>query len=95
MAHASALEFDGSFADWKRAARTALADGLEPAQIRWVDLTHGDAQEHLALAEEPPHVAPTSPPVVVARTAPRVPRAFLELGTDAACHRDPARWPLL
>ncbi len=89
MLPASALAFDGSFADWKRAARAALAAGIEPARAAWVDRSRD--QTELVLAEDPP--APENPGA--ASPAVRVPRAFLDLADDVACHRDEARWAAL
>jgi DNA polymerase len=86
------IVFDGSFADWKRAARGALAAGVAPDFAEWVNLASGQAV--LALAE--PCVAEAAGKKAgEARKPIRVPRAFLELAADVACHRDEARWGLL
>lgn len=89
------LTFDGTFADWKRVARTALAAGLAPGDLRWIDSSATQTEltldaPALALETEP---APSAARAVASTV--RVPRAFLELAADVACHREPARWPLL
>jgi DNA polymerase len=92
----SDLSFDGSFADWKRAARAALAAGVAPEHVRWIDRSATQTEFSLDLAPPP---EPATDGLAPARPAPdaeiRVPRAFLDLAADVACHRDPARWALL
>lgn len=83
------LHFAGSFADWKRAARTALAAGLPPDQADWCDASTAQAAFAFDCAPSPPATAADPAPQI------RVPRTFLDLAADVACHRDPARWPLL
>ncbi len=93
MPASAPLHFDGSFADWKRVARAALASGVAPQQAHWRDA--GAAQIELALdAPAPERIVPLADPDLAA-PSPRVPRAFLDLAEDVARHRDPARWPLL
>lgn len=70
------------FASWREAARSLLAAGIAPDDITW----EGEAA---ALFAEP---LPEPP---AAGTAARVPRELLELLEAAACHRDPARWPVM
>ncbi len=84
-----AFSFDGTFADWKRAARRALAESCPPQAARWTNARAG--QVELELAESPaPYGWESEPPARV-----RVPRAFLTLAQEAACHSDPTRWDLL
>lgn len=85
------IVFDGGFADWKRAAREALAADIAPDRARWRDRTR--VQAELSLAEPG---APAGGPIMGAQTREvRVPRVFLELAEDVACHRDEGRWALL
>lgn len=82
------LAFDGTFAGWKSVARHALAQNLSPAEVRWID--RRSQQSELTLA------SPDRPPAAENENATfRVPRAFLSLARDVACHRDESRWPLL
>jgi DNA polymerase len=85
------ISFDGTFDGWRRAARHALARQRPPAEIRWISLR--DAQGELGLGTESAIVplAEDSPPLV----RPAVPRAFLLLAADVACHSEPTRWALL
>lgn len=88
------IAFDGTFPDWRRAARLALAESRAPHTVSWRDTT--DNQTALAFAVEEPEL--TSAPARTS-TAPaalaRVPREFLELAQDVACYRDAAKWDLL
>lgn len=85
------LTFDGTFADWKRAAREALANALPPADVHWSDPEDAQADLGFAFAEAPaPYALRATPAERI-----RVPREFLTLATEAACHRDPTRWDLL
>lgn len=83
------LRFDGTFTDWRRVARRALADGVTPADAVW--LTPDSAQNELALAP----ATTTSDAAASVSPPPRVPAEFLALAATAACHRDASRWALL
>jgi DNA polymerase len=89
------IVFDGTLAGWRRAARSALARGCEPAHTLW---THSAAPQaelglgEFALEASPPASATLRPPTA---PAARVPKAFLDLAEDVACFRDDARWALL
>jgi DNA polymerase len=83
------IRFDGSFAGWKRAARQALSDGLDPAQTRWIDARSVQIELTLA-ADEFALEAATE-----VSSAFRVPREFMQLATAVSCHRDESRWELL
>lgn len=74
-----------SFATWRDAARRLLAEGVPPADILWEK--PGGLFSGLAEAPANYHVSRSS--------TPAVPRSFLDLARNAACHRDPARWALL
>jgi uracil-DNA glycosylase len=72
------------FAGWRRAARALLAADVAPEVVQWqvageASLFGSDA------AESRPD----------ARAAYRVPRDFLALAADVACHADPQRFALL
>ena len=71
-----------TFARWRAAARGALAAGLAPEMLAWRD----DGSASLLFGAD-----------VEAGDAigQRVPRNFLALSADVACHRDALRWPLL
>ena len=78
--------FATSFADWRRAARSLLAQGVAPHEVDWAargeaDL-FGDAAES-ALPEQAPSVAL------------RVSSGLMTLLEAAACFRAPDRWALL
>ncbi len=64
---------------WRNASRALLGEGVAPEEILWAD---GEA---LFGGEVPAAVGP----------AFEVPKKFLELAGEAACHRDPAKWALL
>ncbi len=85
------LMFDGTFADWKRVAREALASAFPPTDVHWSDRNDAQTDLGFALAEAPAQYALSAEPA----QRIRVPREFLKLANEAACHRDPARWALL
>ena len=80
--------FDGTFTDWRRAARAALASAWMPGDVRW--RASNDAQDSLFCVATP---SPWSG--VVLEAAAAVPRAFVALAADAACHLDATRWDTL
>ncbi|CAN5913408.1 hypothetical protein BH11GEM2_BH11GEM2_21390 [soil metagenome] len=82
-----ALTFDGTWAGWREVARAALQSGAEPASVAF---RAGDEAQH-SLLDSLPADRPTS----ATRTAGIVPKAFLTLGADVACHREPTRWDTL
>ena len=81
------LSFDGSFEAWKRTARDALLAGWPPEETHWVD--RNSRQDELGFSEPDPPRPEDGPGRL------RVPRAFMELAREAACHRDPERWARL
>ena len=84
----SAIEFDGTLPGWKRAARAALVGGREPGTLQWTVEQAAQKEfliEDLELVRSAPH----------AEKRVRVPRAFVELADEVACHRDDQRWSLL
>lgn len=91
------LEFPPTFEAWRDAARGALARGVEPDAVNWVERGRGVGAERpggerelFSAAAETFALAPTA-----ARAAPTVPKAFLDLASSVAAHRDPLRWRLL
>ncbi len=74
-----------SFTTWRDAARRLLAGGVPPDQVLW----EKEAGLFTGLAEEPARYDLSGSPT------PSVPRAFVGLAENVACHRDPARWALL
>lgn len=80
------LVFDGTFDGWKCVARKALADGVAPAVVRWLD--ERARQGVLAVGGEVEGI-------VAAAGQFRVPRDFLDLAREVSCHRDEDRWALL
>ena len=78
-----------TWAAFRREARALLALEIQPRLVEWRECGADDAQPDLLGAD-----------TRVARAAvdvphPDVPRRFLEMAEAAACHRDPAPWPLL
>jgi DNA polymerase len=67
-------------ADWRESARSLLAQEIRPDEV----VFHDAGQDSLF-----------SPPPALQRTPTKVPKEFLELAADVACHRHPQRWPLL
>jgi DNA polymerase len=89
------VDFDGTLAGWRAAARALLAAGVAPDHAAW--RSAADAQGALALGA--PAAAP-APPAGGGRPAAgvgaaRVPRRFLALAALVACHRDAERWGAL
>jgi DNA polymerase len=86
------VNFDGTLAGWRAAARALLAAGVAPDDAVWESAA--DAQAEFALGAAPP-----SGGAARAGAAPapyvRVPRRFLAVAGLVACHRDPGRWPAL
>lgn len=81
------LRFGAGWEGWRRAAREALASGFHPEEIRW--RPEDDEQEALFTD------ASITPDARAARTTTRIPKAFIDIAPDVACHSDPARWDLL
>ncbi len=81
------LTFDGTWRGWREVARIGLQSGIEPSQL--VFRSQHDAQCSLLDA------LPVEPTPQRTGTAPNVPKAFLSLAADVACHRDLTRWSTL
>jgi probable DNA metabolism protein len=82
-----ALTFDGTWNGWREAARASLQSGAEPASV--VFRNGNDMQQSLLDA------VATTPQAATTRATGTVPKAFLTLGADVACHREPTRWDTL
>ena len=80
------ITFRATFADWQRAARSALHREIAPDAIVWNELSA--AEPDLPMFEE---VEPAAAPA----TRRRVTKAFLDLAQLLALHRDERRWALL
>jgi probable DNA metabolism protein len=79
--------FASTFADWRRAARSLLAEGVAPHEVDWA--AHGEADlfgEDMAACATPDR-GPSA--------ALRVSSALMSLLEAAACFRAPDRWALL
>lgn len=81
------LVFDGTFEGWKRTARLALSQQVEPAFAQWTDAQSAQSSLPLANTDERDEAR--------AVTRFRVPREFPPLAAEASCHRDETRWALL
>ena len=76
------VAFDSTFGEWRTAARDLIRSAVSPSSIVWISAVQN------SLFEE----KPVGPPIV---GGPRIPSAFIELATAAACFDDPSRWDLL
>lgn len=74
-----------TFEDWREASRHLIASNTEPSDIRW---TTGDAQPSLFESDEPKPTGSESATF-------SVPKEFLQIARNVACHRDDERWALL
>ena len=83
----SELTFDGTWNGWRAAARGALQSSIPPATAAF--RSSADTQESLLDA------LPAGTPVSTSHAVGTVPKAFLTLGADVACHRDSTRWDTL
>lgn len=84
-----AVRFDAGFAGWQKAARLALARGLQPDAVIWQ--TRSSPQPDLDLfSAEPAALALVSD--APAPSPFRVPREFVALAKQVACHRGDERW---
>ena len=79
------VRFDGTYAGWRAAARSALALHLDPDSVCFIPADgEGSLWPSAATVELPLDVV-----------SARVSRQFLTLASLVACHRDAARWGLL
>jgi probable DNA metabolism protein len=85
------LVFDGSLAGWRRMARAALIRGDTPESVWWTPAS--SSQRELGFPTE--LVLEETPPTRDAGPRIHVPRGFLTLADQVACHRDDTRWGLL
>lgn len=84
------IVIESSYEGWRRAARSALADSVAPAEVtfRSADTEHREP----SLFQ---HTQGIATPVGDTEGRFTVPRAFVTLAEQAACHRDERRWDLL
>lgn len=75
-----------SFDDWRLAARRLIAENVPPADIQW---TNGIGQPSLFEADDEP------PPTDHQKFTLSVPKAFVDIAKNVACHHDTLRWSLL
>ncbi|SMG61403.1 DUF4130 domain-containing protein [Paraburkholderia susongensis] len=94
------IPIEPTFAAWRRAAREALREGLEPRSVEWIETTLEpgvEAEQAAAPRAEPApnetaHSAGLPHP---ARPAFAIPRELLARLKTAACFRADDRWALL
>ena len=89
-----------TFEAWQIAARSLLREGVRPDEIVWHDTVGSQPPLPIAASTSTSPASPSMPGDDAAArdvTSPvaRVPRRFLELARDVACHADAARWRLL
>ncbi len=82
------VEIEPSFASWREAARSLLAEGVPPEDVHFRDGTEPETLT-LGFGDAADRPAPVPKGSIVA------PREFMEVATIAARHADPARWDLL
>lgn len=83
------LAFDGTFDDWRRVARGALANGHRPSTVSWCaanDVQYGFFESG---------IHGKTVPADAEHASFRLPRQTLTILESAACYRDPQRWDLL
>ena len=89
----------GSFADWRNAARSLLAQQVAPDRLHWTEAaSEGDLFTAQMLTEpsQPTSVAiPHDSASAINAAAISVPRAMMSLLETAACHQSPQRWGIL
>jgi DNA polymerase len=83
------IRFAPDFAGWQKAARQALMAGWCWDSVAWEEAD--GSQPSLALGDEEAADDPEPRP----EQRPKVPRAFVEMAAQVACHRSPERWGLL
>src|SRR5687768_17877815 len=92
------IRIKNDFESWREAAREVLAANVSPQDVVFVE----GGLEHALLPGLFSGPACGARPVDDRRTEPRraseaakrVPREFVTLAKNVACHRDPARWSL-
>ena len=82
------VDIEPSFAAWREAARSLLAAGVAPEDVRFRDGTQPEVLE-LGFAEMAPQLRPVPRGSIVA------PREFVTSAQVVARHADPERWDLL
>ena len=82
------VDIESSFGAWRDAARSLLAEGVAPEDVRFRDGTQAETLE-LGFIQAQPPLKPVAKGAIVA------PREFIEAAKAAARHADPERWDLL
>ena len=88
MREVSAAHFD----DWRTIARRLLAESVPPEGVRWLDSAGGERSLWDGVADRGDRRADD---LAAEGTTATVPREFLGLATEAACHRAADRWERL
>lgn len=83
---------DGTYEHWRGHARAALAEGVTPGDVRWVDPTREALDDGGLFGAH--DVTPTPVPTADVE-GPSLPRALLGVLATVACHSDPSTWSLL
>lgn len=81
-----AAGFDGTFAGWRRLARSLVLEGAAPDAIEWVS----PEMQNSLLRERTAAVTALDPDASLS-----VPKDFLRLAECVSCFRDSSRWALL
>lgn len=87
-----------TFAAWRRAAREALREGIEPLSVEWIEAEGEGEAEKTATPRTRPFLDKTTlgaETPLLARPTPAIPRDLLVQLKTAACHRSDDRWTLL
>jgi probable DNA metabolism protein len=91
----------GDYEEWRARARALLEQGTPPEQIIWQDAHHEQEPLPLSMASAAASGAADGSgddgvqPRVDGGGAFTVPRRFLNLSAQVACHRNPQRWDVL
>lgn len=105
MKGAHDVRIEPTWEAFRTAARGLLARGVPPNRVRWweadarsapllwdgIEAATGAPEESASARVGTGRLGPADRP----STDVRVPRRYLDLGADVACHRRPAPWPLL
>ncbi len=84
------VSFDGTLKGWRRAARETLVRSLAPSETVWCSVDSN--QPELGFL---PAAAVLDLSTVPEQSRLRVPRGFLALAEEVACHREASRWGML
>ena len=79
------------FNSWRELARSAIAKGIPPEDINFIDATQNDTLALFGNTEDDSSTLRQAVP----EASPHVPKSFLQRAILASYHRDPQRWNLL